>query len=196
MAYGIQDFYQTAQRYGLARNNVFRVNQISNGVFLPDQDSNLYIYVKEGSLPSRQIQTGKVSWKAFDFNVPLNASYPENTSWRVSFYSDDFYIIRSSLELWSKGTFSEHGHYTQLDTNERLSFGNCDVEIMLLDLNSSAGASINEGSRDNQVYTLKGCFPVNIGSVNYNTTTSGEIISVDATLAFQYVESLNKSFET
>lgn len=196
MAYGIQDFYKTAQKYGLARNNVFRINQISNGVFLPDSDSNLYIYVKEGGIPSRQIQTGKVSWKAFDFNVPLNAIYPENTSWRVSFYSDQSYILRSCLELWSKGTFSEHGHYTKLDTNQKLSFGNCDVEIMLLDLSAKLGTNINEGARNKQVYTLKGCFPTNIGGISYNTTSSGEIISVDATLAFQYVESLNKNINT
>ncbi len=192
MAYGIQDFYQAAQRYGLARNNVFRINQISNGVFIPDETSELYIYAKEGSLPSRQIQTGKVSWKAFDFNVPLNASYPENTSWRVSFYSDKDFIIKSFLELWSKGTFSEHGHYTQTK-NEKLAFGDCDIEIVLLDLSSGLGSDINVGPRDKQVYTLKGCFPVNIGSINYNTTSSGEIVSVDATIAFQYVESLNKN---
>lgn len=196
MAYGIQDFYKTAQRYGLARNNVFRINQISNGVFLPDDDKNLYVFVKEGGIPSRQIQTGKVSWKAFDFNVPLNATYPENTSWRVSFYSDQYFIIRSFLELWSKGTFSEHGHYTSLDVNQRLAFGNCDIEIMLLDLSTETGSNINEGARDKQVYTLKGCFPVNIGAISYNTTSSGEIISVDATIAFQYVESLNKNIST
>lgn len=193
MGYGIQDFYQTAQRYGLARNNVFRINQISNDVFLPEADQNLYVFLKEGSLPSRQIQTGKVSWKAFEYVVPLNASYPENTSWRVSFYSDQFYIIRSLLERWSKGTFSEHGHFASTDSAGNLSFGNCDIEIVLLDLNSKISTSVNDEAREKLVYTLKGCFPVNVGAISYNSTSSGEIISVDATLAFQYVESLNKN---
>lgn len=127
--YGIKDFYTAAQRYGLARNNVFRVKNITNGVFLDGEDSALYVYAKEGSIPSRQITTGNVSYKSFNFVVPLEAKYPENTAWTLTFYSDQDYIIRDLLEKWSKNTFNEHGHTSILN------FTDCDLELVLLDLN-------------------------------------------------------------
>ena len=127
--YGIKDFYTAAQRYGLARNNVFRVKTITDGVFLDGEDTALYVYAKEGSIPSRQIATGNVSYKSFNFVVPLEAKYPENTAWTLTFYSDQDYIIRSLLEKWSKNTFNEHGHTSTLN------FTQCDLELVLLDLN-------------------------------------------------------------
>jgi len=190
MGYGIQDFYSAVQSYGLARNNVFRVKQITNDVFLPDEGSDLYVYAKEGSIPSRNIAAGKVSFKSFDFNVPLNAYYPENQGWNVTFYSDRFYIIRSLLERWSKGTFNEHGHVSTF------AFGDCDVEIALIENDSSIEGDINSQSRERVVYNLRGCYPTSIGSISYNATSSGEVVSVTATLAFQYMESLNKNIGT
>ena len=127
--YGIKDFYTAAQRYGLARNNVFRVKNITNGVFLDEEDSALYVYAKEGSIPSRQISTGNVSYKSFNFVVPLEAKYPENAAWTLTFYSDQDYIIRSLFEKWSKNTFNEHGHTSTFN------FTQCDLELVLLDLN-------------------------------------------------------------
>ena len=189
MGYGIQDFYRTAQNYGLARNNVFRIKQISNNVFLSGKDQDLYVFAKEGSIPGRTINSTKVSYKSFDYTVPLGASYPDGQNWTISFYSDNKYVIRSVLEKWSKGTFNEHGHFSTIN------FGATDIELVLLNVDAKLGKNINSQSRETINYTLKGCFPLSVGSIQYNMTSTGEVISVPVTLAFQYIESLNKNIK-
>jgi hypothetical protein len=192
MGYGIRDFYTTATKYGLARNNMFRVKSISNNIFQPGTDE-LLVFAKSGSIPSRVINTAKVSFKSFDFVVPMNASYPENQGWSIEFYCDNSYIIRSMLEQWSKGTFNEHGHFRDMQWH------NCDIELVLLDVSSDIGDPydpdpINSGEdRETMSYTLRGCFPLNIGAMSYNSTGSGEVVSMQTTLAFQYVESNNNA---
>lgn len=187
--YGIQDFYKTAASFGLARNNTFRIKSITSAVN-PNSEQlgsagelfnqvvdNLLIFVKEGSLPSRIIKTGKVFFKSFEYNVPLDASYPENTSWRVSFYSDKDYELRKFLELWSVSTFDEHsqaGNFT---------WTTCDIELNLIDYYTQKSPATLEGRR----IKLVGCYPVSIGQIAYDNTSTGTIVSVDAQIAFQYI---------
>ena len=185
MGYGIKDFYTAATSRGFARNNVFRIKSVSDNVFQEEPEQELMIYTKEGIIPSRVISTGKVSYKSFDFVVPLQASYPENQGWNVTFYSDQEFILRGMLERWSKGTFNEHGQFSIAN------FTRCDFEIALLDVDRGWGEDINENTdaRETAVYKLNGCFPTAIGSVSYNNTSSGEIVSLQTSIAFQYVES-------
>lgn len=203
IGYGIQDFYSTALTYGLARNNAFRIESITSqtnepsgplqlftgpqtpGQLFNSANDDLLIFTRDGSLPSRRISTGKVFFKSFEFNVPLDASYPENTSWRVSFYCDKGYILRKLLELWSVGTFDEH---TQAGGPV---WTTCDIELKLINYYSkestSAETQDDPSNMPGRRFKLVGCYPVNIGQISYDNTNSGSIVTMDATLAFQYI---------
>jgi len=174
--YKIQDFYQAATKFGLARNNAFRIKNISGdaGDFFAGNMGDLLIFAKDGTIPSRVIKTGEVKYKAFNFVVPLEAQYPENQSWRVTFYCDGNYILRQLLEKWSVGTYNEHSN------NSNLSWTNCNIDLALVDYT-------NGGMIENRIYTLVGCFPTNVGSLSFDTTSTGAPLTLDMTLAFQYI---------
>ena len=174
--YKIQDFYQAATKFGLARNNAFRIKNISGdaGNFFAGNMGDLLIFAKDGTIPSRVIKTGEVKYKAFNFIVPLEAQYPENQSWRVTFYCDGNYILRQLLEKWSVGTYNEHSN------NSTLGWTNCNIDLALVDYTN--GSMI-----ENRIYTLVGCFPTNIGSLSFDTTSTGSPLTLDMTLAFQYI---------
>ena len=130
IGYSIKDFYTTATTFGLARNNAFRIKDITGpaGSLFNNtaNQSQLLIFAKDGTIPSRQISTGKVNYKAFTFIVPLEAQYPENASWKVSFYSDSAYVLRELMEKWSVGTYNEHSNASLLNWTQ------CDIELSLI----------------------------------------------------------------
>lgn len=182
--YGIQDFYQTVVTRGLARTNLFRIKSI-DGVF-NSENTDLLIFAQGGMIPARNISTAKVSFKAFDFNVPMVANYPENQGWAVNFFCDSQYVLRDILESWSRKIFDEH---KQIST-----FNLKDIEVVLL--NNSFGAGSGESRKIGEMqeirsYLLKGCFPVSIGAMSYSVGNGGELTSIPLSIAFQYVISDN-----
>ena len=124
------------------------------------------------------VKTGEVKYKSFSFVVPLEAQYPENQSWKVTFYCDGGYILRQLLEKWSVGTYNEHSNNSTLD------WTNCNIELALVDY--TKGSMI-----ENRTYTLVGCFQINIGSLSFDTTSTGAQLTLDMTLAFQYIKTGN-----
>lgn len=169
--YGIKDFYQTAVTRSFARTNTFRIKNIT-GVF-NENNSDLLIYAQGGTIPSRNISYSSVSFKAFDFNVPMTSSYPESTSWSVTFYCDSQFVLRDILESWSRQTFDEHKHINTTSLS--------DVEFVLLD----------SYLKEIRNYKLVGCYPVGIGSMGFSVGNGGELATCSVNLAFQYVISDN-----
>ena len=193
--YGIADFYNTITGRGLARNNVFRIKSI--GSIFGVEDSDLLIYAQGGSIPSRQISSSTVSFKTFDYIVPMAASYPENSSWSVIFYCDSAYRLRDILETWSRSTFDEHKNISIVQ-------GPVDIELVLIE-NSiknytplprdrpvpAVNPMTNGIPKEIRKYTLKGCFPYSIGSTSYSVGNGGEFATGPVNIAFQYVISEN-----
>jgi len=176
--YDIAHFYNTATRRGLARNNLYRIKSIGE-IFSATDNADLLIYAKDGIVPSRAIDTAKVSFKDFDFVVPTAAKYPENSSWSVNFYCDKSYVLRNLLESWSQTTFEEHQHIQELP------FVLCDIDIVLLD---NSNIDPNERKlKEIKTYKLVGTFPVNLGALQYSTGNAGEFVTQQVTIAFQYV---------
>lgn len=195
MAHGLQDFYKTATRYGFARDNLLRLTNITGTAgdgkpIFPNNetDKNFNIYLKTSTLPSRRINTVPVNFLAFPFNVPVEADYPENNSFPVTFYCDKYYIIRDIFERWSESLYNEH---TIASTTN---FANCNLQLSLLD-NSDANSAL-ENMKIIKNINLYGCFPNNIGNISYDTSSSGNIVTVNATLTFQYMTSETGPFKT
>lgn len=189
--YGITDFYNTITQRGLARNNVFRIKSIGD-IFAGDSD-DLLLYAQGGSIPARQISSSKVSFRTFDFQVPMTASYPENSSYSLTFYCDDKYVLRDILENWSREVFDEH-------KNVSVKPGLVDIELVLIEnsfLNTAAlptqqpvppvNPKANGTPKERRKYILKGCFPQSIGATSYNVGSNGEFATVPVNIAFQYV---------
>ena len=205
IGYNIKDFYNAATTYGLARNNAFRIKDITGpaGSLINSDTNQLLIFAKDSTIPSRQISTGKVNYKAFTFVVPLEAQYPENASWKVTFYSDSQYALRQLMEKWSVGTYNEHNNTSLFDWTA------CNIQIDLIDYYNSkthANSSSEPSSEPSDMqrffvpsgdmpvrrtYTLVGCFPTNIGQISYDNTSTGSIVTMDVILAFQYIISEN-----
>ena len=184
IGYSINNFYNAATTYGLARNNAFRINNITGiDSILNSANTELLIFAKDGTIPSRQISTGKVNYKAFTFIVPLEAQYPENASWKVSFYSDSAYVLRELMEKWSVGTYNEHSNSSLLNWTQ------CDIELSLINYyENNSSLKDKEVDTNNIKYRLVGCFPTNVGQMSYDTTSNGATVTLDLTLAFQYIE--------
>ena len=195
--YGITEFYNIITNRGLARNNVFRIKSIG-GIF-GVEDSDLLIYAQGGSIPSRQISSSIVSFKTFDYIVPMTANYPENASWPVTFYCDSAYRLRDILETWSRSTFDEHKNISILE-------GLVDIELVLIEnsfINSNplpkqqpvpaVDPKTNGTPKEIRKYTLKGCFLQSVGSTSYSVGSNGEFATVPINIAFQYVISENSS---
>jgi len=183
--FGIADFYQTVTTRGLARSNIYRIKNIGTvdqDIF--GEDTELLIYAQGGMIPNRNIAMSKVSFRAFDFSVPMNASYPESNSWSTTFYCDSEYRLRDITETWSRATFDEHKN---LCINSL-----ADVELVLLE-NSFAGNNKPKEMVEVRKYILKGCFPLQIGNITYQTSNSGDFATSTLNLAFQYVISENNT---
>jgi len=118
------NFYTAAQRFGFAKDNFFKVKNFTTLPNGRNSDIKLIIdnylspegtllYAKSGTMPSRKINTTKVNYKNFSFNVPVGASYPSSLNWTLTFYSDENYLIRSLFEQWSQQIYNEHGFKTK-----------------------------------------------------------------------------------
>ena len=188
MTYGLKDFYSTATRYGFARDNLLRLESISGVAgdgkpLFPDSIKDLQLYLKMATLPSRNITSGKVNYRSFTFNVPMEATYQENLGYAVTFYCDKWYIIKDILERWSNATYNEHQFISSTNFNA------CNMSLLLLD-NSNSNEVLSE-MKQLKRYTLNGCFLTQIGQMAYDVSSKGVISTCAANLAFQYVTSEN-----
>ena len=179
----LKEFISTFNRYGVGKKYNFQVTDITNdpaGIF--KDHSDLLLYVETLVLPSIKVHTTTVPYKAFDFTVPTNVSFPDSNRWKVTFYSDDNLIIRQLFENWSgfiydfENNYSNPKNYTKrTDTNK-----NWGDSILKLQLNNDADQKI-------KTYSLYGVFPVLIENIEYSISDTGETVAkVPVTLAFQY----------
>jgi hypothetical protein len=193
MGFDLKSFYQTITRYGLARDNLLRVEEItgfiddkgtkqggaSNIFPFNEKDKNFYVYLKTASLPNRRIATGAVAYKSFTFQVPLEASYLDAVGYNVEFYCDKYSIIRDIFERWSNATYNEHQNVASCN------WGKCNLVLSLLD-NSDAEISL-ANMKAVKKYTLFGCFPNRLEGITHSTSSAGAIVTQRVSLNYQYV---------
>ncbi len=204
----LKGFYQAAQRLGFAKDNLFRVTNITNIKELQTGERTInrfftpskLLYVKTGNIPSRRISTAKLNYKNFSFNVPIAASYPNSLNWTLTFYSDDTYLIKDIFEYWSQQVYNEHGFKSNQTAHTDITLTLYKpVQLGVGKLEKINKEIVDKRSKQDRLdifnmqpvrdYKLYGCFPVNLGDIAYNTTTTGNIASISTTFAFQYIGS-------
>jgi len=170
MAQDIQNFYSQVKANDFARQFQFRVTQLANTNF-NDKEAE-FLYLETANLPGRSITNVAVPFMGLNFNVPGTATYPGSDAWSVTFRCDQNYNIRAVLENATFLTFDD-GDSTGNYQIPR------DSSIIQLDL---LGRDMNVI----RTYRLYGAYVVSVGDIAYNLGDSGSIVTVPATLAYQY----------
>lgn len=168
MAQNISDFYRAVQKNDFARQFQFRVVQLANTNFTEEQ----FVYLETAALPGRTINNVSVPFMGLNFNVPGTASYPGSEGYEVTFRCDQNYNIRAVLENATFNTFDDGTSTGDYNIARNSS-------VITLNLLGKNGSTIRQ-------YTLYGAYVVTVGASNYNLGDNGAIVTVPATLAYQY----------
>lgn len=175
----IAKFYSNVQSKDFARQFQFRVvPPFANTDFTSDD----LIYLESSNLPGRSITNVQVPFMGLQFNVPGTATYPGSDAWSVTFRCDQNYDIRSTLENATFLTFDDGattGNYNIARNSSKI----------VLEL-------LGKGMEVVRTYTLFGAYVVSVGDIAYNVGDSGAIVTVPATLAYQYWRAANGSTTT
>lgn len=164
---GLQDFYRTVSERGIARDIQFRITQLGDSKF----NNEDLIYIRTGSIPSREIQTDSVSFRGFKFNVPMTVNYPGSDGWDIEILMDRDYKIYDKLYKWHRRYFDEN---TLMGTN--IPDSSNIIELVSVDDKLDVSNKI----------ILYGCFPVKLGDVKYNIGGNGTVLSINMTISYQY----------
>lgn len=161
---GIQEFYNAARQKEFARNFQFAVRTLG-----PFTEQDL-LYIETATLPGKTIQNQTVPYFGLDFNVPGTVKYDGSDSWSVTFRCDEGINIRNKMENYIKEVWDD-------ETSTGL-YG-VPVEEATFDL---LGKDLSPVRR----YTFTGLSPISIGSLDYNVTEAGTILTVEATFSYHY----------
>jgi hypothetical protein len=168
--YGIENFYNVAASNDFARTNLFRVTRLGDQRF----ENGELLFVESTTLPGRSITNIPVPFMGLVFNVPGTATYNNSGAYSVTFRIPQGLSVRRKFEQWSREIFNDidsSGEYnipSNAITNQ--------MEMVLIDKKGEAL----------RTYTFYGVYCQNIGDINLDITTAGEIMKQQVTLAYQY----------
>ena len=166
----IQDFYKVAQTRDFARDFQFRVLDVSNkGVPVFTEDD--LVYATAATLPGKQISPKSVPYNGFEFRIPGTVTYNNSDGFTISFYCDSTTNARIQMENWVTETFND-----ETTTGDGVLHNNSTITLAQLDTQFEVL----------RTYKLYGCFPVNSGDIAYSMVGTGEVASMDITLAYQF----------
>ena len=173
MSQNISDFYRVAQERDFARKFQFRLYQL--GPVTMNEDD--FVYVTTAALPGREITNVPTPFMGLDFNVPGTAKYPGSAGYKVQFRCDAAYNIRNVLEQAQINTFDDAtstGDYN-IGTADSI------ISLMLMDKTNTPIKN----------YQLIGAYVQAIGESTYEIGDSGQIQTIDVTLAYHYWRAIN-----
>lgn len=194
------NFLNTVTRFGLSKLYKFRISDIgplpSDLSFPGGPNSGIILLISALSLPGRKINTTTVPYKAFEFNVPTNAAYPDNQSWSITVLQDKNLLIREFFEQWSEKVYDIQNN-TQNFVNTNIHFDVYEEEVSKENRPWTFADDIlkNNATKIRQYtlrkYTLHGAYPVMIGGIQYNFSDPGSTFaSFNVTFAYQYFTSV------
>lgn len=173
--YDIEHFYDNLIVREVARQHQFRVTAIQTGFGqnIPEgiNDIENKLLVESTTLPQRNINNVPVNFHGVDFNLPGNAKYTGSDAWPVTFRMDQRLNIRRIFEDWSTAVFD--------DRTTAGSIVRSNDAYMILSMFDQMGASHSE-------YVLWGIYPTEVGAMEYNVGTDGDIVTCQVTFAYHY----------
>jgi hypothetical protein len=169
----IADFYTQAQSRDFSRDNLFRVLNINFGDGSTQViGENDLVYARTASLPSKQITNVEAPYMGLTFNIPGVATYPNSDSYVINFYADAAQQLREKFLSVVNDTF-----------NDATSTGNyfTPKQSAVIDL-----VQLDKQLRKIAQYQLVGVSIREVGELEYDMTSTGEIQDFDVTLAYHY----------
>jgi hypothetical protein len=171
----LTDFYDNAVRRDFARVFQFSLLQIGNTSFLDDDQ---LVYVETAALPGKSINNIAVPYMGLQFNVPGTISYPGSDSYNIQFRCDADYQIRGQLEealrqVWDDN--SSTGEYGIPST----------ASIMSLALYDK-GSKFTDDRANIRQYDFYGMYVKTLADAQYDIKDNGAIVTITATIAYQY----------
>jgi hypothetical protein len=169
----IQNFYTQAQTKDFARDNLFRVLNISFGEGTAiNFDEDDLVYAKTATLPGKDITTQTVPYMGLDFNVPGVTKYTGSGDYKITFRCDESYDLRNRFLQVMNDTFNDAdstGSYF-MPTGESV------IDLALLDKELDRVAQ----------FQLVGVAIKNVGPLNYDVTSEGKVQDFDVSVTYHY----------
>jgi hypothetical protein len=168
--HGIENFYNAAAGNDFARTNLFRILNLGGTRFSNEE----LLYVTTTTLPGRSITNISVPFMGLTFNVPGTATYPNSGAFNVTFRVPQNLSIRRKFEQWTREIFND------IDSSGNYNIPNADLS------NQITMVLLDKRGTPLRTYTLFGAYCQSVGEINLDITSTGDIITQQATLAYQY----------
>lgn len=172
----VQSFLDVTARHGISRSTQFRILGFSN---VPDYVQREFndaptgeggvVYLKNGSVPGRNLQSIEIPYLGFKTYAPGQAEYTENPL-QFTFRTPEDYLWRNALEQWQFEIYNEltsNGAYSMPCPNTTLDIG-----------------LLNNKKRIARIYRLFSVFPESLGAIQYNLADAPN--EVEFTVGFRY----------
>jgi hypothetical protein len=171
---GIGAFYNQALTKDFSRDFQMRVIDIGPGSILTQNDN---VYITTTVLPGYALHNQAVPFMGLQFNVPGGGHFPGSDSWQVTFRCDSQLNIREKLIGWQKSVFNA---FPQDGSNSVGAYGpkGTETTAKVVILNRDGGTA--------RGMHLIGIYPVTVGDISYDATQNGNVVTLQATMAYQY----------
>lgn len=167
---GVDDF-KAKLRGGGARSNLFKATINFPGYAAGDVELTSFM-CKGAQLPQSQIEEVPISFRGRILKIAGERSFEP---WSVTVLNDTDFGTRDAMERWMNGI---NGHTTNVGLVNPVDY-QADLIVEQLDRD---GSSIKR-------YDFRGAFPTNVGEIDLDYDTAGQIEQFVVTFAYQYWES-------
>lgn len=174
MGMGIREFYSRAVREDFSRN--FQMRVLEMGGVLNQNDN---VFITTANLPGYAINNIDTPFMGLIFRVPGSATFPGSDAWTVRFRCDQKLNIRQKLVNWQTTIFNSFPNSAGESTgNYAPKEADSVAKLVVFDRDGNGVRAVQ----------LIGIWPVTVGDIEYDQTGNGDIVTLDATLAFQWWE--------
>lgn len=167
---GVDDF-KAKLRGGGARSNLFKATINFPGYAAGDVELTSFM-CKGAQLPQSVIEEVPISFRGRILKIAGERSFEP---WSVTVLNDTDFGTRDAMERWMNGI---NGHTTNVGLVNPVDY-QADLIVEQLDRD---GTSIKR-------YDFRGAFPVNVGEIDLDYDTAGQIEQFQVVFAYQYWES-------
>jgi len=174
MPFNINDFISRGLTAGGARPSLFQVTlgipPVISGI-VPDSISKFTFTCRASSAPASII--GNVDVGYYGRTIKLAGDRTFN-DWSVSVMNDEDFLVRDTFEAW-------HNNINSIISNLKLVSNN----------DYKGNATIEQFSKTGNVikaYNIWGLFPLNVGEMGLDWSTTNQVQTFDVTFAYDYFE--------
>lgn len=173
---GIGAFYNQALTKDFSRDFQMRVIDIGPGnpPLLSEKDN---VYITTSVLPGYAIANQTVPYMGLTFNIPGGGNFPGSDSWAVTFRCDAQLNIREKIISWQKTIFNAFPEDNSNSTGAYGPKGSDTLAKMVI---------LNRDGTTARGIVLVGLYPVTTGDISYDATANGNVVTMQATMAYQY----------